>query len=220
VPVEPDARRIREVGADLDEPGPEVRIQDIEVVDPDAPPLAEELKAHDARCLGAVARAEDPLELLAGHDRHDPEPALTLRRLQVRADVVELAVIPARPVGRLQPQDRDLVSVGEPPDVAPKAVADRAQHRGRRDRLAQVPGDEPHDLPANLQIRDIGVQQKPVDALDLERHVRLQDVVDVRHARVGHGASIHQEGRLCRPGAQPATGEAGRGTRPPPAKRP
>jgi len=48
--------------------------------------------------MWAVAGAEDPLELLAGHDRHDPEAVLALGLLKVGADMVELAVVPARPV--------------------------------------------------------------------------------------------------------------------------
>jgi len=50
VPVEPDLRRVREVGADLDEPRPPVRVQDVEVVDADSTFLAEErLSGGDRR---------------------------------------------------------------------------------------------------------------------------------------------------------------------------
>jgi hypothetical protein len=92
--VDPHPRRIREVGADLDEPGPEVGIQDVEVVHADAALLAEELKPQRL-ALAVGAGAEDPRKLLAGDDRHDPEAPLALGGVQVRADVVELAVIPA-----------------------------------------------------------------------------------------------------------------------------
>ena len=202
MPVEPDLRRVREVAADLDEARAEVRIADVEVVDADTALLLEELKAHRPRLGRAVAGADDPLKLLAGHDRHDPEAALTLGTLQERADMVELAVIPTRPVGLLERQDRDPVGVGERPDVTTEAVADVAQQRRRRDRLPKMLGDEPNDLPADLQVRDIRVEIQPIDTLDLKRHMALEDVVDVRHARgARHRPSIHHEGRLRRPGA-------------------
>ena len=65
VPVEPDLRRIGEVGADLDEARPEVGVADVEVVDADAALLFEELKPDGPGRVGAVAGAEDPLVLLA-----------------------------------------------------------------------------------------------------------------------------------------------------------
>jgi len=47
---------------------------------------------------------------------------------------------------------------------------------------------EPDHLPADLQIRDIRVQVQPIDTLDLERHMTLEHVVDVRH--VSHPRSM------------------------------
>jgi hypothetical protein len=149
---------------------PEVRIEDVEVVDADAPALAEELKAHRPGLGGAV---DHPRKLLAGHDRHHPEVALSLGRLKVGTDVVELAVIRPRPIWRLELEDRDPMSVGEPPDLTTEAVADPAQKRGRRGRLPEVPGDEPHHLAAHLQVRDIRVEQQPIDALDLQGDVPI-----------------------------------------------
>jgi hypothetical protein len=100
-PVEPDLGRIGEVGADLDEARPEVGVADVEVIDADTALLAKELKAHRLGLGGAVAGAHDPLKLLAGHDRHDPETALALSGLQIGTDMIELAVIPTRSVGLL-----------------------------------------------------------------------------------------------------------------------
>ena len=42
---------------------------------------------------------------------------------------------------------------------------------------------EPDHLPADLQVRHVRVQVQPIDTLDLERHMTLEHVVDVRHAR-------------------------------------
>jgi hypothetical protein len=203
VPVEPDLGRIREVGADLDEARPEVGVADVEVVDADAALLAEELKAHRLRLGGAVAGADDPLELLAGDDRHDPEAPLALCGLQIGPHVVELAVIPTRAIRLFQVQDRDPLVVGEALDVAAEAVADRPQQRGRRDRLAQMARDEPHDLPTDLQARHVRIEIQPIDALDLQRHMTIENVVDVRHAR--HQRRIHHEAGPCPADAEPAT---------------
>lgn len=120
VAVDPDLGRIGEVGADLDEPGSEVGVEHVEVVDADAALLLEEREPAAPR----VPAAEHPLELLGGDDGHHAEAAVVLRRVQVRADVVELAVIPTGPVGLLQPQDRDVVVLREASDVATEAVAD------------------------------------------------------------------------------------------------
>jgi hypothetical protein len=51
VPIEPHLPGPRGIRAELDEPGTELRIKDVEVVDPDPPLLLKELKAHDARRL-------------------------------------------------------------------------------------------------------------------------------------------------------------------------
>jgi hypothetical protein len=131
--------------------------------------------------------------------------------------VIKLAVLPARAVGLFQLENRDVVGIGERPHVATKTVADGTQQRRGRDRLAEVPGDEPHDLPADLKARHVRVEVEPVDALHIERHMTLKHVVDVRHARAAsHRVSIQHDGRLCLPNADPATrGEAGKGGPPP-----
>jgi hypothetical protein len=69
---------------------------------------------------------------------------------------------------------------------------------------------EPDQLPADLQARDVRVQIQPVHALDLERHMPIEDVVDVRHAR--HRRMVNAKDGLC-PSGRPARdgGEAGRG---------
>ena len=57
VTVQPDLGRIGEVGADLDEAGPELGVEDVEVVDPDPAFLLDEVEAHDARLGRAVLGA-------------------------------------------------------------------------------------------------------------------------------------------------------------------
>ena len=97
--------------------------------------------------------------------------------------MVELAIVPTRPTWLLKPKDRDPALGREPLDLPAEAVADRPQQRRRRDLLTKMAAQEPHDLPADLQVRDVRVQVQPVDTLNLKRHMALEHVVDVRDAR-------------------------------------
>ena len=114
----------REVGADLDEPRPELGVGDVEVVHPDPAFLFDEVEADEARDRRAVLGTEDPLELLGGHDGDDTAAALRLSRLEIGADVVELAVVPAGAVWLLQMQDRHVVFGREGLHVTAEAVPD------------------------------------------------------------------------------------------------
>jgi hypothetical protein len=76
--VAPDLRGIREVGADLDEAGAELRVEDVEVVHPDAALLLHEVEAHQSRGARAILRAEHPRVLLSLHDGDDPAASLGL----------------------------------------------------------------------------------------------------------------------------------------------
>ena len=132
VPVDPDLRRPRSIGADLDERRPELLIENVEVVRADAPLVPEEIKRRDPRLLRSVPGAPDPLELLGDDHRDNPEAALALSCLQVRTDVIELAVIPAGAIRRAQPKHRDLAIAREPAGLGPEAITDPAEQRRRR----------------------------------------------------------------------------------------
>ena len=114
VPVEPDLGRIGEVGADLDEAESEVAIVDVEVGTsrPGARSCSQSNQGAPA-AAGLLGGAEDPLELLGGHDGHHPEASLVLSGLEIGMDMVELAVVPAGAIGLLEMQDRDVVVLGE-----------------------------------------------------------------------------------------------------------
>jgi hypothetical protein len=56
----------------------------------------------------------------------------------MRAHVIELAIVPARPVGLLQLEDRDLVFGREPLELSAEAIAARLKQRRGGDRLAQM----------------------------------------------------------------------------------
>jgi hypothetical protein len=53
--------------------------------------------------------------------------------------------------------------------------------------MAQVPGEEGDHLPADLQVGDVGVQIDAVQALQVEGHMAVEEVVDV--ARRSHGTT-------------------------------
>src|SRR5439155_1592690 len=153
----------------FEERRPELGVQDVEVVDPDAPLLAKEVKADGLRVHGPVAARQDPLELLAGDNRDNAEAALAFGALQVRADVIELAVVPARPIGLFELKDRNSAVGRERPDLATEPVADRAQQRRRGNLMPKMPAQEPHDLATDLQARQVCVEIEPIDALDFKR---------------------------------------------------
>ncbi len=179
MPVEPHLGRIGEVGADLDEPGAELAVVDVEVVDPDPALGLGPVEPHPGCRAGLFGRGEHPLELLGGHDRHHPEPPLGLGALQVGADVVELAIIPAGAVRLLERQDRDPLGRGERFDLPTEPVADLFDHRRRRDRHPQTVPAEPFHPAAHLQVGDVRVQLQAVDAVHREGHVPVEHVVDV-----------------------------------------
>ena len=129
VTVQPHLGWIREVGADLDEPGPELGVEHVEVVDPDAPFGLGVVEPDPAAGSGALGGVEHPLELLGDDDRHNPEPAFTRSGVEIRTNVIELAVIPPAAIRLLQRQQRDPVRHGERLHLATEPVADLLDDR-------------------------------------------------------------------------------------------
>jgi hypothetical protein len=181
-----------EVAAQLDEPGPEVTVQHVEVVDAHAPVGLDEAETGRAGLAGgAVVATEHALELL-GHPDGD-HPGLG-GGLQVGAHHLLLA-------GVLGEADHgDLVGGGEPLDRSPERVADLGEHRRRGDRVAKVLGEEHHHLPCDLQVGHVGVEVDAVKTLQVQPHMPLEQVVDVD--RVAHAAP-RTEGGLGPPRGQP-----------------
>ena len=104
VAVEPDLGRVGEVGADLDEPGPELARRGCRSsrCRPGAPSLTKSKLTTPGLVERSSWRREDPLELLGGHDGHHPVAAARFGRVEIGADMVELAVIPTGPIRLLQ----------------------------------------------------------------------------------------------------------------------
>ena len=128
----------------------------------------------------AAGGGEHPLELLGRHDRDHPEAALPLGLLQVGADVVELAVIPAGAVGPLQAQHGMSCSSAKASTAWRKRLPMRLNRAGEH-LVAQVLGQERDHLAADLQVGDIGVEVDAIQALQVQRYMTVQDLVDVHH---------------------------------------
>ena len=126
-------RRIGEVGADLDEARPEVGVVDVEVVDADPALFLHEVEAdHGPAWSSGCVALNTHWNSWAATMATTPVRPSALGPLQVGADVVELAVVPARAVRLLQLQDRNLVLGGEGLHLAAETVADLLEQRPAR----------------------------------------------------------------------------------------
>jgi hypothetical protein len=74
--------------------------------------------------------------------------------------------------------------LGEASHRFPERRPHLLEDRRRRDRIAQVRGQETDDLPPDLQIRHIGIEVDPVQALQIQRHIPIENLIH-RH-RLGH----------------------------------
>ena len=87
-----------------------------------------------------------------------------------------------------------MVGLGEGGDPAAERVPDLLQARRRGDRVPAV-AQELDDLPADLQLRQVAMQVEPVQALQVQRDMTLQHVIDRDRHRPGeprpHGNLPH-----------------------------
>jgi hypothetical protein len=172
MPVHPDFHRPGAVRADLDEGIAEAGVPQIEVVDRDpAVFLAEGELRRPGRVGVTLAGQEHPLHFLGHPDRRDLGPAACCRLVQVGTHHLDVAV------GGLQRHHRDVVGLRERRHPAAEPISDLLQACRRVD-LEPAMGKELDHLPADLQLAQVAMQVKPVQALQIERHVPLQHVVD------------------------------------------
>jgi hypothetical protein len=189
VAVDPHLHRVGEVGADLHKARTELLIDDIEVVAGDPPlRLGEgELRQTGAAAIALVA-GPHRLKFLGDPDRGDTAAAGGGQPVLVGPHHVDLPVV----LG--EPHHRDVVVAGEPGHRPPEPVPNLLEDCRRRDRLAQVPGQEGDHLPTHLQSRHVSVEVDPVQALQIQTHVPIQQIVDRRH-RGRHQAHLHHRHR-------------------------
>jgi hypothetical protein len=119
------------------------------------------------------------LEFLRPADRHHPGLARGGSPHQQRAHHLDLP----HPPGELH--DRDVVALGEPGHRLAETGADLLEHRRGGNRHAQVIVQEREDPAAGLQRRHIAIEVNPVQALDVQHGVTIQQLRDCDHMRHG-----------------------------------
>jgi len=85
-------------------------------------------------------------------------------------------------VGLGEPHHRDVLLIGEATHRSAERGPDLIEDRRGRDRIAQMRGQEADNLPTHLQVRDVGVEVDPIQALQVQRHLPIEHIVD-RHRR-------------------------------------
>jgi hypothetical protein len=199
VPVEPNLDRVGEVRADLDERGTEVNVPQVEVETRHPPVRLGEREPRDTAGAVALRGREHVLVFLCHTDRHHAGTAGSGLCGQVSTHDVDLAVT------LVEADHRDVVGLREQRDRVAKRCAHLLHDRWRGNRIAQVPGHEPHHLPGDLKVRHIAVEIDPVQALQIQGHVTIQKIV--HRQRISHHPRMTQ----ARP-TKPARASAVRGT--------
>ena len=163
MPVYPRFDRIREVGADLDEPAAHLGVPDVDVEHRHAPLLLGEgeLRARP-RIGGPLARGPHQLELLGAPDGHDLRVPRRRGGVQVRGHHLGL------PFCGLKGDHRDAVGLRPALDVPAELLPDRLEQRRGHDRLAPVIVEEIHHSAGSLQLIHVAVQIHPVQAGDIQ----------------------------------------------------
>ena len=182
--VDPDLGRVGEVSADLDEPRTEVVVPEVEVIAGHTPVgLVEGEPRSPGRPL-PLGPGEHTGVLLGDPDRGHPGPARLGLGRQVGPHGLDLAV------GLGEPHHRDVVLLGEAGHRPAERGTDLVEDRRGRDRIAQVRGQEADHLPADLQVVHPAVQIDPIQTLQIQRHLPVEDVV--------HGHRLGHDPQRCR----------------------
>jgi len=71
---------------------------------------------------------------------------------------------------------RHVLITAVPVDARDEGLADRVHQRRGRERLAPMSPEEPHHPVDVLKLRHVQVAEHPVDRLDLQRHMFVQDI--------------------------------------------
>jgi hypothetical protein len=123
--------------------------------------------------------------------------------------VVELAVVPTGAVGPLETQQGNGLLLGKGRNCLAEAAADALEQGRGRHLVAQMLGQERDHLAADLQVGDVGVEIDAIQAIQVKRHVTVQDLVDVHHRR--HIDHPDREDRLGLPSGttKPMPGDHG-----------
>src|SRR6185437_8403049 len=176
--IEPDLDRVRKICTDFDERWPEGLIYHIEVIGGDPPVGLGVAKARDATTalVGVVGAAgEHPLKLLSHPDRGHPTASLPSEPVQVWAHHLQLAL----PLGKAD--HRNITLSSELHDRPPKPQPDSLQNRRGRNREPQMPGQKTDHLTRHLKVRHPAVEIDPIETLQIQTDMPIQDVVHAHH---------------------------------------
>ena len=120
----------------------------------------------------------DRLELLGDTDRD--HAGCTGGLLEEGTHDVDLALV------LLELEQGDAMAAGEGLDGFSKVIAEVGEERGRGDGITEMAGEEGDDLAADLKGGDVGIEVDTIEALKVEDHVLIEELVEVGDG--GHGS--------------------------------
>ena len=171
MPVDQQLGPIGEIRGELEEERPEVLIHAVHVE-----LVHHRGRPHDPR-IGPAVRStalfgpeHGVLLLRPADEQHPLGPPGRLERGQVLLHHVVLALAPGKV------DAGNAVHLGEGIQPRDEVPAHRGDHRGRRDRLAQMAMDERQQPLHPLQLRNVQVAVHPVNRFDLEQHMTGHDI--------------------------------------------
>ena len=127
VPVDPHLQRVREIAANLDEAQPERWVEDIKVVHRHSAIGFVEAELWSVLLGASPIAHEHLLDLLGDDDGHHSGCG---GLVDVFAYVIDLAVIPARPIRRVEMQHWDAIDVGEAPHGIAETITNLLEQGG------------------------------------------------------------------------------------------
>jgi hypothetical protein len=119
VAVHPHLQRIREITADLDEAQAKVWVEDVEVVHRHAAIGFVEAELWSVCLRSSSVTHEHLLDLLSDDNGYDTRSGSCVG---IVAHMIDLAVIPARPIRRVQVKQRDAIELGEAADRVAETI--------------------------------------------------------------------------------------------------
>jgi len=172
--VEPDPASERGIGAELDERGTEVPIEDVEVVMVDTNTGAGEVIVGDTgrASLGPIGAKGSGLFLGDADEHH----AFSLSGpFEVGSGHIFLSL------ALLEVDDRNTLLLGKTLHGSDEVPGNMTKQGWRGNRLSAVFDQEVHHLAGKLENGDIGIEVHAVDAFALESDVVIEYSIDVRH---------------------------------------
>ncbi len=170
MPVQAQLRGVGEVRAELDEEGAEVAVHQVEVVLVDHGRGTHDPRVGPTLTVPSLLGAEDR-HLLLGL-AHEEYAFVLLEPGQEPPGHVVLALTPP------ECDERHVLFVDEGLDGTHERSADWRHESRRWHGLAAMTSEKADHAELSLQPRNVGIKVEPIDALDLQAHVPVQDFLD------------------------------------------